>query len=219
MQEYAIITAGGIGKRMGAKKPKQFLEIKNKPILQHTIDVFKSYNKKIKIILVLPMEHIVTWKNICEDKGYKIDYEIAVGGKERFDSIKQGLKFISKDGLVAIHDAVRPLVSEKTIKETFKSAKESGNAIPVMPVVESLRMVNSIKNIAVDRKQFQLVQTPQCFQVSLIKEAYKQNYNPNFTDDASVLEKLGYKINLVEGNRENIKITTKEDLKFAKAFM
>ena len=211
--------AGGSGSRMQAKLPKQFLLLKEKPILMHTIMAFKNYDKKCQIILVLPENHMEYWENLCAEYNFKVEHLLVKGGKTRFHSVLNGLNSIEKEGIVAIHDGVRPLVSAATIKECIQSAAEKGNAIPVVLVNDSVRKIDLSENYSVDRKNYRLVQTPQCFKSELIKAAYQQKYSEHFTDDASVLENMGVKINLVQGNLENIKITTQIDLKIAGALM
>ncbi len=211
--------AGGSGSRMQAKLPKQFLLLKEKPILMHTIMAFKNYDKKCQIILVLPENHMEYWENLCAEYNFKVEHLLVKGGKTRFHSVLNGLNSIEKEGIVAIHDGVRPLVSAATIKECIQSAAEKGNAIPVVLVNDSVRKIDLSENYSVDRKNYRLVQTPQCFKSELIKAAYRQKYSEHFTDDASVLENMGVKINLVQGNLENIKITTQIDLKIAGALM
>ncbi len=218
MHNYAIIVAGGKGERMGSEIPKQFLELVGKPILMHTIEKFKQTFLSIEIILALPENQIGFWEELCCKYGFtNIPYQIVKGGDTRFQSVKNALALIKEKGIVAIHDGVRPLVSEETIKSCFKIAEEKGNAIPVVDVVDSLRFVSKENktNKAVPRSCYKSVQTPQCFDATLILKAYQQEYNNSFTDDASVVEALGTKIYLVEGNRENIKITSEIDLKAA----
>jgi 2-C-methyl-D-erythritol 4-phosphate cytidylyltransferase len=219
MNKYILIVAGGSGSRMQAKLPKQFLLLKEKPILMHTIMAFKNYDKKCQIILVLPENHMEYWENLCAEYNFKVEHLLVKGGKTRFHSVLNGLNSIEKEGIVAIHDGVRPLVSAATIKECIQSAAEKGNAIPVVLVNDSVRKIDLSENYSVDRKNYRLVQTPQCFKSELIKAAYRQKYSEHFTDDASVLENMGVKINLVQGNLENIKITTQIDLKIAGALM
>ena len=216
---YAIITAGGSGVRMDSPLPKQFLPLLGKPLLMHTIEVFFSYDPNIHIILVLPLSQISYWDQICKEYNFTIPLQTTPGGPERFHSVKNGLKLLPDNAVVAIHDGVRPLVSEKTITETFYFAEKFGNAIPVVPVTESVRVVENAFNKPMDRCTLRLVQTPQCFLAATIKKAYRVNYHESFTDDASVLEKAGEKIFLCEGNRENIKITTPADLRMAEAVL
>lgn len=218
MPNYAIIVAGGKGERMGQHIPKQFLELNGKPILMHTIEKFHNTFPELKIILALPENQFVYWEELCYKYGFtKIPHQIVAGGKTRFDSVKNALKLITENGIVAIHDGVRPLVSATTIKNCFKQTEQSGTAIPVVDVVDSLRFVSKQDNTnkAVARSCYKSVQTPQCFTTEIILNAYEQDFDESFTDDASVVEKLGNKINLVEGNIENIKITSPIDIALA----
>ena len=219
--QYAIIVAGGRGERMGTAVPKQFLLLKGKPILMHTMEKFEKTIPNIKIILVLPENQIDFWEGLCVKHNFTLSYQLVKGGKTRFHSVKNALALVTEDGIVAIHDGVRPLVSTNTINSCFNAAKELGNAIPTIDVVESLRHISKQENTnkAVARNCYQLVQTPQCFQSDLILKAYQQEFDATFTDDASVVEKLGEHINLVDGNRENIKITTQADLIIAEALV
>ena len=218
MQKSVIIVAGGLGTRMNSVIPKQFLEIFGKPILFHTIEKFYSFDPTINIIIVLPQEHIIRWHKLVEKINFTIPLIIVKGGKTRFDSVKNGLAML-ENGIVAIHDAVRPLVSTATIKTAFDAAIINGNAIPSISVNDSLRIIDINGNKPLDRTQVRIIQTPQCFEVGMIQKAYLQKYDKNFTDDASVVEKSGIKIHLVEGNPENIKITNAFDLKIAEAFL
>ena len=217
MELYAIIVAGGSGKRMGAEVPKQFLELAGKPVLMHTIERFKMFNDAIEIITVLPENQLRHWIELQKKYSFTVPHTLVKGGSSRFFSVRNGLKFISSPGLVAIHDGVRPFVSIDTIKRCFETAEKKGNAIPAVTVAESLRIVTDTGNHPINRLQVRQIQTPQVFRTDLIKNAYKLEYIPGFTDDATVLEKTGEKINLVEGNRENIKITTPEDLLLSNA--
>ena len=218
MQKSVIIVAGGLGTRMNAEIPKQFLEILGKPIVMHTIEKFYLFDNSIHIILVLPKQHVLLWNKLIEQYHFNIPIQLVNGGKTRFDSVKNGLELI-KNGVVAIHDAVRPLASVSTIKRAFDTAILKGNAIPSISINDSLRILDNYGNKPLNRNLVRIIQTPQCFDVALIKKAYLQAYNISFTDDASVLEKLGEKINLVEGNPENIKITNPIDLKIAEALV
>lgn len=219
MKLYAIIVAGGTGKRMGAEMPKQFLELGGKPLLMHTIEKFKSFDESIEIITVLPDDQIRRWIHLQEEYSFNIPQTLVKGGKTRFHSVKNGLEFLEDQGLVAIHDGVRPFVSIDTIRRCFETAGSSGNAIPVIVPSDSLRIISDEESSPIDRMQVRMIQTPQVFRTDLIREAYKQDYLPEFTDDASVIEKTGIKINLVEGNRENIKITNPEDMIMAGALL
>lgn len=212
MKLYALIVAGGRGRRMGTDIPKQYLEIAGKPVLMHTIERFFTYDQSVEIIIVLPGDQLILWDELQRKYSFNIPHEIVKGGATRFFSVKNGLESIDSQGLVAIHDGVRPLVSIDTIKRCFETAEKLGNAIPVTSPADTLRIVTSDGNASVDRKLIKLIQTPQVFRNSLIKKAYQQDYLPEFTDDATVLEKMGERINFVEGNRENIKITHPEDL-------
>jgi 2-C-methyl-D-erythritol 4-phosphate cytidylyltransferase len=215
MQKSVIIVAGGSGKRMGTDVPKQFLLLKSKPVLMYTISCFYDYDNEMEIIVVLPKEHISVWQQLCVEHNFNIKHQIAEGGSERFYSVKNGLEKIIHKGIVAIHDGVRPLVSNETIARSFNKAAETGAAIPVMPVIESLRKIEGENSIAVNRSEFVSVQTPQSFNIDLLKKSYQQEFLSSFTDDASVVEKFGHQVSLVEGNIENIKITTPQDLALA----
>ena len=219
MKKFALIVAGGIGSRMNTTIPKQFIEINERPVLMHTFDVFFNFDPKLKFILVLPKDQIKLWNSLCDKHQFKIEYEIAFGGETRFHSVKNGLDLISEDGIVFIHDGVRPLVSAQTLQNCFETAAVKGNALPVIPVSESVRFADDSGNQPVDRAKYFLVQTPQTFQTKLIQKAYMKAKSDLFTDDATVLESMGETIHLVEGNRENIKITYPEDLVFAKSFL
>lgn len=218
MEKFALLVAGGSGTRMKGELPKQFLELNGKPLLMHTFEAFLKYDPKIRFVLVLPEIQVVNWKKLCLKYDFKIKHSLVSGGETRFHSVKNGLSEIEDDGIVFIHDGVRPLVSVQTIENCYKTAVEKGNALPVIAPSESVREVINGNNRAVDRSHFFLVQTPQTFKISIIKKVYEQNYLEKFTDDASVLENTGQKINLVNGNRENIKITYPEDLLISSAF-
>lgn len=216
MDNHLIIVAGGTGSRMGAELPKQFLEIQNKPILLHTLERFHSFDPHLHIVIVLHPDYADYWRDLAKTLGVSIPHTIVKGGKERFDSVRNGLSAIdSAEGIVGIHDAVRPLVARQTFETCYNSARMHGSAIPVVAINDSIRYVEHGKNQIADRSKFRLVQTPQCFELSLLRKAFEQPYHPSFTDDASVVESLGVSLHLVEGNRENIKITTPEDLRLA----
>jgi 2-C-methyl-D-erythritol 4-phosphate cytidylyltransferase len=219
MQKTVIIVAGGSGTRMNSEIPKQFIELKGKPILMHTIHRFLEFDENISIRLVLPENQVDFWKALCIKHDFSIKHEIFYGGITRFHSVKNGLQALSCNGLVAIHDGVRPMVDIQTIGRCFLAAEEYGGSIPVTDVQETIRKVDDEYSYTVDRKTFKLVQTPQVFDVQLISEAYNQEYDESFTDDASVFESTGKLVMLVEGNRENIKITTPADLKITEAFL
>ncbi len=220
MKKIVIIVAGGRGKRMKSEIPKQFLPLYGFPILMHTIKKFYRYDNSIGIIVVLPKIQIKVWKKFCRD--YKFDYkhDIVQGGVTRFHSVKNGLSRVKGENmLIAVHDGVRPLVSLETIRRCFKKAEISGNAIPVIDIPESVRKVEKGGNIPVDRSHYKLIQTPQIFNSDVLLKSYKQEYKSYFTDDASVVESIGVSINLVPGNKENIKITTPSDLVIAESYL
>jgi 2-C-methyl-D-erythritol 4-phosphate cytidylyltransferase len=217
MEKTAIIVAGGSGLRMGKDIPKQFLLLAQKPILMHTIEAFFQYNPFIAIVLVLPKSQIEYWQNLCIKYNFNIPLCIAHGGETRFESVKNGLALATKGSLIAVHDGVRPFVTAETLERCYDTAQQLGNAIPVSDAVESIRQISNQGNHAVNRTEFKMVQTPQVFQWEQISKAYSQPYSELFTDDASVIESMGYQINLVEGNRENIKITTPFDLLIGEA--
>jgi len=219
-QNYVIIVAGGSGKRMDADIPKQFLLLNGKPVLMHTCETFYRFNQNLSLIIVLPEEHIALWESLCKTHSFTIPHQIVKGGVERFYSVRNALQTIPhNENLVAIHDGVRPLVSHETIKTAFDAARQYGNAIPVIPVIESVREESSTENHIIDRSKLKLIQTPQVFRCALICKAYEQDYSSSYTDDASVLEKMGEKIVLTPGNPENIKITRPIDLIIAEALM
>lgn len=205
--------------RMNTPLPKQFLLLKGLPVLMHTLSVFYRFHADTSLVLVLPHQQESYWQQLCRDYTFTIPHRMVVGGPTRFHSVKNALKILPDDGVVAIHDGVRPLVSVKTIAEAFRIAEKLGNAIPVVKITESVRIVDGAFNKPLRRDSLRIIQTPQCFRAKLIKKAYETNYDESFTDDASVLEKTGEKIYLCEGNRENIKITTPEDMVVAEALM
>jgi 2-C-methyl-D-erythritol 4-phosphate cytidylyltransferase len=218
-REYAIIVAGGKGTRIKSALPKQFLEVCGKPVLFHTIEAFHRYSPKVQIILVLPADDMQTWNNLVKKHGYSIPVILQSGGDTRFQSVKRGLEKVDGPGLVAIHDGVRPLVSEDIIGASYHLASVHGSAVAAVRLKESIRMTDQDTTRAVDRSKFRLIQTPQTFDVSLIRKAYEQREDPALTDDASVAEKAGQSISLFEGSYENIKITTAEDLVVAEALL
>lgn len=215
-KRFLIIMAGGAGKRMGYNIPKQFIEIKGRPIILHTIDRFLEFDKTLEIVIVLPGSEFESWQKICARHNVGFKHKIVEGGDERFYSVKNGIKATSLDSLIAIHDSVRPLVSVKTISDCFEMAEKKGTAVPVIKLAESAREEEgSGRNRPLDRDSIRLVQTPQVFRGEILHLAYDCGFSPYFTDDATVVERLGEKINLVAGNQENIKITTPLDLKLA----
>ncbi len=219
MKRYAVIVAGGKGLRMGYERPKQFLCIGGRPILMHTLEAFHRFDQAMQLIVVLPRNHQPLWHTLCEEYLFSTPYLLADGGETRFHSVKNGLALIPDGGLVAIHDGVRPFVSREVLERCFQAAATHQAVLPVVPVVDTVRQITSEGSQTVDRNAYKLVQTPQVFDVNLLKVAYKQPYTPFFTDDASVVEAMGQQVTLVEGNRENIKITTPFDLIIAEALL
>jgi 2-C-methyl-D-erythritol 4-phosphate cytidylyltransferase len=219
LKKYAIIVAGGSGTRMGSAVPKQFLKLNGLPILMHTINKFDDSKIGIEIILVLNKEMHSQWNELVAQHNFTTPVKIAEGGETRFHSVKNGLALLKDEGIVAVHDAVRPLVSAKTILSAYKTAEMYGNAVPAIPLHDSIRQIESSKSIAVDRSKYCVIQTPQCFSTEIIKRAYLKEYKFNFTDDATVVEALGEKIQLIDGSAENIKITTPLDLTVAETVL
>ena len=215
MKKYIIIVAGGKGLRMGGDIPKQFLPVCGKPVLMRTLEAFHAYDASMRLILVLPVSQQAYWKQLCEEYQFDLVHEIANGGETRFHSVKNGLALVKEDGLVGVHDGVRPFVSQEVITRCYEEAASLKAVIPVIGVVETVRHLTEEGSETVPRDQYKLVQTPQVFDVTLLRRAYQQEYTDLFTDDASVVEALDEKVYLVEGNRENIKLTTPFDLKLA----
>lgn len=220
MSDYIIVVAGGKGLRMGGDIPKQFLPVNGRPVLMRTLERFREYDEDINIILVLPKAQQDYWRKLCTEYDFHIPHQIADGGATRFHSVQNGLKLIpdTAQGIVGVHDGVRPFVSTDVIRHCYEAARTCKAVIPVTPVVETLRHINadgSGDNVL--RSDYRLVQTPQTFDIQLLKQANKQQYRESFTDDASVVEGIGQKVTMVEGNRENIKITTPFDLVIAEA--
>lgn len=214
-----IIVAGGSGMRMNAPIPKQFLELGGKPILMHTIEAFFRFDNEMKIVVVLPESQLEFWKALCEKYNFNLPHIIQIGGENRFSSVKNGLQHIPHECTVAVQDGVRPLVSQDTIKRCFATAQKHQSAVPVIDSVNSIREMTENGSVARDRSKYKLVQTPQVFSAALLHKAYLQPFNELFTDDASLVEHLGEKITLTEGNAENIKITTATDLAIAEILL
>ena len=217
MKAYAIIVAGGKGLRMGGDIPKQFLPIGGKPVLMQTIEAFRNALNDVHIVLVLPADQHDYWLKLCKDYDFHSPELIAKGGETRFHSVKNGLVLLPNDeeAVIGVHDGVRPFVSKDTILRCYEAASEGKAVVPVVPVVETVRQIlPNGKSITRPRDEYRLVQTPQTFPLALLKEAYQQPYSEAFTDDASVVEALGKEIVMVEGNRENIKLTTPSDLRY-----
>lgn len=216
MKKYALIVAGGSGSRMKSELPKQFIEIGGKPILMHTLSKFSNCDE---IVLVLPESQIEFWSQLCKKYNYELKHTIIKGGESRFQSVKKGLEKVDKNTLVTIHDGVRPFITSEIIENSFKTAQEKGNAIVGVDSKDSLRKISAKGNAHVYRSEYKIIQTPQTFNSSQIKEAYNQEEKSIFTDDASVLEALGESIHLIEGDYRNIKITSPEDLIIAEAYL
>lgn len=218
-KEYALIVAGGKGSRIKGTVPKQFIELNGMPVLMHTLLTFYSYSESLSVILVLPEDDFPYWNELCIKHNFNKPLVLQKGGDTRFQSVRNGLAKIASDGLVAIHDGVRPLVSESIIRASFQLAAKQQTAVAAVPLKDSIREVNANSSIALDRSAFRLIQTPQTFDVNLIRKAYEINEDSQLTDDASVAEKAGHTISLFEGSYDNIKITTAEDLIFAETLL
>ena len=213
-----IITAGGIGKRMGGDLPKQFIEVAGKPVLLHTISLFHDFNPEMQIIVTLPEEWFSQWEKLIKDYQFAVPHEVVSGGLERFHSIKNALDFC-EGSYILVHDGVRPLVSSDTIDACIRGLRSSDAVIPVVSVKESLRQVNGNSSNAVNRAEFRIVQTPQCFKREVLIKAYEQPFHDAITDDASLVEESGVTITCVDGNPENIKITSPADLFLAESLL
>lgn len=217
IKKVAIIVAGGSGTRMGTEIPKQFMLLANKPVMMHTLEKFQQAN--CELVVVLNVDYHDQWRSLCEKYSFDISHLLVKGGRNRFESVKNGLKSVSSNALIAIHDAVRPLIDLDTIDAAFACAEKNGNAVVVVPSKDSLRKVDNNTSYAVPRSDYYIVQTPQIFSKEILDKAYKEGYRNEFTDDASVVEKLGIKIHLVEGKQSNIKITFIEDLAIAETLL
>lgn len=211
--------AGGSGLRMGHDVPKQFLPLGGLPILMHTINAFHRFDGSMRLVVVLPASQMDYWRELCAKHRFAVGHTVAEGGETRFYSVKNGLAAAIQGSVVAVHDGVRPFVSLAAIGRCFVEAQKLGNAIPVMPSIESIRQVTPTGSTAVDRSAYVMVQTPQVFRWEQIDAAYNLPFDALFTDDASVVEKAGFPIHLVEGNRENVKITTPFDLCLGEALL
>ena len=218
MRRTVIILGGGKGVRMGGDLPKQFIPLQGKPVLMHTIDVFYRWDATIDLVLVLPAEHIPYWEMLCKELNFSIPHRIVYGGETRFHSVLNGLHSLPalRKELIAVHDGVRPFVSPEIISACFEKAEAYGAAIPVVPMIDTVRVKNGSDNHVFDRTLLYIVQTPQVFHADILNKAYEQPYEKRFTDDASLVEASGHPIYLVEGNHENIKITTPVDIQYAK---
>ena len=218
MKYYAIIVAGGKGLRMGGDVPKQFQLVGGRPVLMHTLQQFRNAIADLQIILVLPREQQDYWRELCRQYEFGVEHRVADGGQTRFHSVKNGLALIpdGEEGIVGVHDGVRPFASADLIRRCYAAAVEAEAVVPAVPVVESLRHE---ERGAIDRKGYRLVQTPQTFSIPLLKAAYRQDYREAFTDDASVVEAYGHRVAMIDGIRENIKLTTPFDMVVAEALL
>jgi 2-C-methyl-D-erythritol 4-phosphate cytidylyltransferase len=219
LKKYVIIVGGGAGTRMNNTVPKQFMKLEGKPIIMRTIDKFAEAEPGIEIILVLQRHLHDFWEQFCYEHNFSTPHFIQDAGPSRYDSVKSGLELVKEEGLVAVHDGVRPLVHIKTIQTSFKTAEMYGNAVPAIPLNDSIRQIDSTKNISVDRSRYCIVQTPQCFRSDILKKAYLKEFKSSFTDDATVVEASGERIHLIDGTPDNIKITTPMDLVIAQALL
>jgi 2-C-methyl-D-erythritol 4-phosphate cytidylyltransferase len=220
MKYFAIIVAGGSGKRMQNTIPKQFLLLNKKPVLMHTLEVFYQTTNTPDLILVLNANLHVYWKELCAQYNFNIPHLLVAGGEQRFHSVRNGLMAIKDDeAIVAIHDAVRPLVSQKLIEQSFKTAYNKDNAITYIKPSDSVRKTVDDKSEPINRDELIFIQTPQTFKLEQLKIAYQQHYKADFTDDATVIESAGFKLNLIEGEKYNIKITYPEDLELASFYL
>lgn len=211
----AIVVAGGSGLRMGSGIPKQFIELSGKPVLMHSIKAFSRYCNGMDIVAVIPARQVDYWKELCIEYRFTVKHQIVEGGHTRFHSVKNGLAYLPDSGLVAVHDGVRPLIDHATIDRCMREAAVCGSAVPVMEVIDSVREISDNGSRVIDRSKLRLVQTPQVFDLAKLKAAYNREYQPEFTDDASVFECSGHSIRLVAGSSRNIKITTPGDLTVA----
>ncbi len=212
-----IIVAGGVGSRMQADIPKQFLLLAGKPVLMHSLEKFKAYDPEITVIVAMHTDYTDYWKELCRKYAFSLPHQIVPGGKTRFHSVKNALDLIGNEVFTAVHDAARPLISPELIQRLFEAAAQSGAAIPAISVSESVRSVQNGNSRPVDRSNLRLIQTPQVFETEILKSAYRLVYRPEFTDDASVVEAYRQSITLVEGEPQNIKITNPVDIKIAEA--
>ena len=218
MKVSVIITAGGIGKRMGAKEPKQFLLLCGRPILQRTIEQFHKYDQDIQVILTLPEEWITYWQELCEKHNFQIAHKLVIGGKERYHSIKNALNDVQGE-VVLVHDGVRPLVNKELIDRVVTSVKHSGGVVPAIPMSNSIRKGTKEDNLAKNRSLYWEVQTPQGFMGQTLIDAYKKSFTHEITDDASLVEKSGGSIEIVNGETNNIKITSPMDMLIAERIL
>ena len=214
--KYAIIVAGGSGSRMQSSVPKQFLVLNGTPVLMHTINAFHQCDTRPQVIVVLPTDSHEYWNDLCAEHGFDVPHKLVSGGETRFHSVKNGISLIDdEDAIIAVHDAVRPLIKKEVIDESYECALKYGNAIVAIKSRDSVRQIKDNRSVSLVRDEIYLIQTPQTFQSAQLKNAYQQPYHANFTDDASVVEQTGVNINLINGSYQNIKITFPEDIAIA----
>lgn len=219
MKKYAIIVAGGSGTRMKGSLPKQFLLLRGKPVIVFSMEAFYNYDPSIEINIVIHPDYIAYFEELSKNIGLSFPFVVAAGGEMRFHSVKNGLQLIEGDGLVAIHDAARPLISVDFVAKQFAEAEKHGSAMPGIALKDTIRQIEGDASQQLDRTKLRAMQTPQVFRVSELKKAYEQDYRPVFTDDASVMEAAGFPLYLTEGSPRNIKITLPEDIALAEALM
>jgi 2-C-methyl-D-erythritol 4-phosphate cytidylyltransferase len=219
MKNYAIIVAGGTGSRMKGEVPKQFLLLNGKPVILFSIESFYAFDPSIEIILVIHPDYLVFWEQLARELKIIIPFRVVAGGETRFNSVKNGLNAIKEEGLVAVHDAARPVINAEFIANLFSAASTYGSALPVVPVTDTIRIIDGDTSHQQDRTFLRAIQTPQVFRVSELQRAYTQPYEPNFTDDGSVMESAGFPVHLAEGRLGNIKITHLEDIALAEVLI
>lgn len=219
IKKYAIIVAGGSGNRMQQTVPKQFLPLNGKPVISYSIEAFHAFDKDIEIILVIHPDYISLWQSLCAEFDIKIDFRVVIGGQTRFESVKNGLQSIDGEGYVAIHDAARPVIDATFVKQVFDQAEKYGSAMPGIGLNDTIRMIDGNSSVQLDRTLLRSMQTPQVFQIHELRKAYEQEFQPFFTDDASVMQSAGFALHMVEGRQGNIKITHPQDMVVAEALL
>lgn len=219
MKKYAIIVAGGTGTRMKGDVPKQFMPLSGKPVILYSVEAFHAYDPTLEIILVIHSEYLTLWEQLVRNFKVSIPHQVVAGGETRFDSVKNGLGLVNHDGLIAVHDAARPIINKGFLESLFSAALTYGSAIPVLPVSDTIRVLDGNTSHQYDRTFLRAVQTPQIFKVSELQRAYTQSYQPTFTDDGSVMESAGFLLHLTEGRTDNIKITHPQDIAVAEVLI
>jgi 2-C-methyl-D-erythritol 4-phosphate cytidylyltransferase len=219
MKKYAIIVAGGTGTRMKGEVPKQFMLLNGRPVILYSVEAFVAYDASVQIILVLHPDYLKYWNQLAEEFKISRQYKIITGGETRFDSVKNGLDSIFEDGLVAIHDAARPVINAEFISGLFATAQKFGSAMPGIALNDTIRIIEGDSSKQLDRTLLRAMQTPQVYKVSELKRAYEQPFQPFFTDDASVMQSAGFHLQLAEGSAKNIKITNPGDIELAETYL